>query len=418
MGDEGATNRALATAQTRASIVAAATDLFASRGFGAVSLRDVAGVAGLSHPGLLRHFASKDVLLHDVVAGLNLLMFGDLDPMEAELDPFARVARHNAQVPGYIALFTGLLGLAASPDNPAHADVQAWYAMSRQAFAEVFADASGELLVPRDPAAEGICLGAAWDGLQLISLYWPDVDTPSMLARRLEILRGCHPQAAPVGVEPVEVPAAVPAVLPSGYKPGRDKRAKIIEAASALFAESGYHGTSLREIAEHVGTGKSTLIHHFGSKERLLVAVLENRDANTQPLMDGADLDPMVPIRALPGWVHNHLQFEAGLVELYATLSTEATVLTHPGHGYFKEHFRTTISLFRDVLIRLQAAGAIAPWRDPAFEALWLVALWDGLQFQWLYDPDSADVPALLQAHLASLIDIDIAAEPRADALA
>ena len=40
---------------------------------------------------------------------------------------------------------------------------------------------------------------------------------------------------------------------------------------------------------------------------------------------------------------------------------------------------------------------------DPAFEAVWLSALWDGLQFQWLYDRSSVDVPAALTTHLASV---------------
>lgn len=37
-------------------------------------------------------------------------------------------------------------------------------------------------------------------------------------------------------------------------------------------------------------------------------------------------------------------------------------------------------------------------------EALWVLALWDGLQYHWLYDRDSVDVAAQLRAHLADVL--------------
>ena len=45
-----------------------------------------------------------------------------------------------------------------------------------------------------------------------------------------------------------------------------------------LFSRDGYGDTSLRDIAEAVGVSKSTLLHHYASKELLLSAVLAERD--------------------------------------------------------------------------------------------------------------------------------------------
>lgn len=42
--------------------------------------------------------------------------------------------------------------------------------------------------------------------------------------------------------------------------------------------------------------------------------------------------------------------------------------------------------------------------RDPDFEALWVAALWDGLQLQWRYHPDSVDVANLLDRLLTSIL--------------
>jgi TetR/AcrR family transcriptional regulator len=50
-------------------------------------------------------------------------------------------------------------------------------------------------------------------------------------------------------------------------------RDKILDAAEALFAKRGYAGIGLREVAEVVGLGKSSLFHHFRNKPQLYAAV-------------------------------------------------------------------------------------------------------------------------------------------------
>jgi hypothetical protein len=41
---------------------------------------------------------------------------------------------------------------------------------------------------------------------------------------------------------------------------------------------------------------------------------------------------------------------------------------------------------------------------DPERESTWFLALWDGLQFQWLYDPTAFDIADQLQAHADQLL--------------
>jgi AcrR family transcriptional regulator len=50
-------------------------------------------------------------------------------------------------------------------------------------------------------------------------------------------------------------------------------RDKILDAAERLFAQRGYAGVGLREVAEAVGLGKSSLFHHFKNKPELYAAV-------------------------------------------------------------------------------------------------------------------------------------------------
>ncbi len=57
-------------------------------------------------------------------------------------------------------------------------------------------------------------------------------------------------------------------------KAGEPTRAQILAAASKLFAEHGYDGTSLRAIARASGVSQPLIHHHFGSKEALWTSVL------------------------------------------------------------------------------------------------------------------------------------------------
>ena len=51
--------------------------------------------------------------------------------------------------------------------------------------------------------------------------------------------------------------------------------AGILDAAIAVMAEHGYHGTSVRDIAERAGVSAAALYHHFASKQQVLVTIME-----------------------------------------------------------------------------------------------------------------------------------------------
>ena len=59
---------------------------------------------------------------------------------------------------------------------------------------------------------------------------------------------------------------------------GNATRQKIIEVAGTLFAEKGYAETSSKEITERAGTNIAAVNYHFGSREKLYIAVLDEVD--------------------------------------------------------------------------------------------------------------------------------------------
>lgn len=406
--------------QTRTAIVAAAHDAFVTRGYRATSLRDIAAAAGISHPGLLRHFATKDAVLAAVVD----LFERDnetemLERMAAE-DPgtlaYSELARRNATVPGYLELFAALTGEASTPRHPAHEIMRDRYARLRALSIDAIDEAITQDIVAadRDPAGEAVRIAAAWDGLQLLAQYLPErVDIAEILETYEESL------ALPVGWRdpgdppPASTAAPVPPMpsftgtdaAPPGYRVGRERRALIVDGATALFAEDGYGDTSLRDIAERVDVSKSTLLHYFGSKEELLSAVLSHRDQLIESRADYVPADRAADeLRGLPRGATVNAATAPGLIEVYAVLSCEAVPADHPAHPYFEERFRGVVDHFAALFRAAQEDGDLPSHRDPEFEALWLTALWDGLQYQWLYDRSSVDVAAQLTAHLDDVL--------------
>src|SRR3954463_2442137 len=54
-----------------------------------------------------------------------------------------------------------------------------------------------------------------------------------------------------------------------------DTRERLIRAAAQLFAEKGFEGASVKELAQEAGVNVSLVSYHFGGKEGLFKACLE-----------------------------------------------------------------------------------------------------------------------------------------------
>lgn len=193
-----------------------------------------------------------------------------------------------------------------------------------------------------------------------------------------------------------------------GYAKGRAKRAEIIQTAILAFAEVGYHGASLRDIAARADISHPGLLHHFPTKAALLEAVLEYRDAVddaafAEDLARGTDF-----FEALVRIVERN-QVRRPLVELFAGLSTEATTPDHPAHEYFRRRYERLVEQSTEVLEDRAARGGLAPGVAPAQAARSIIALMDGLQVQWLMSLDGpkdqrVDMAAHLRAYLALVL--------------
>lgn len=181
------------------------------------------------------------------------------------------------------------------------------------------------------------------------------------------------------------------------YAKSTERRNTILAAAHAVFAARGYRGGSLQEVADRVGMSQTSLLHYFPSKSELLLAVLNWRDSITG---DGTKPDPDEPF---VDSIIRQARFNEdipGVIELYTVLCAESVTEGHPGRDYFTERFERLRRSYTRQLSQLAAEGRLRPGVTPEAAAASLIALWDGIQTQWLLAPGSVDMAGCLRGYL------------------
>jgi AcrR family transcriptional regulator len=186
------------------------------------------------------------------------------------------------------------------------------------------------------------------------------------------------------------------------YAKGRERREEILAAANDVFAAQGFHGASLASIATRVGLSEPGLLHHFPSKEHLLLELLALRHEHDSERVARALADHEGYLDALLGLCREN-QGTAGLVRLFTILVGESVDADHPAHEWMVERYRGLRERFVGRIEAEQRAGRIASGLDPRALAPQLIAMFDGLQLQWLLDPEAVDLSAVFADFLDRL---------------
>ncbi len=189
---------------------------------------------------------------------------------------------------------------------------------------------------------------------------------------------------------------------------GDATRELVLDTALEMFAEQGYRATSVRDIAARCGMTHPGLLYHFPSKAALLMAALQRRD--DVDCVDGEvrelgfdQLGAREVLRHLIKSARNNAG-KRGLVELFANLSVEATAPDHPAHDYFVDRYAALKATVTRSFADLERQDALRPGVVPGIAASQVVAAMDGLQVQWLLDPDGVDMSEALAALVNALL--------------
>jgi AcrR family transcriptional regulator len=180
---------------------------------------------------------------------------------------------------------------------------------------------------------------------------------------------------------------------------GEARRDEIVKAAIELIAERGYRGASLAAVAEKVGLTQQGLLHYFPSKEDLLIGVLRLRERWDS---GGRDViaEPMT-MAAHTGVVEANAHREA-IVRTFSALLGESVTEDHPAAEFFKLRYRR-VREAHTASLRQEWGDRLPSGLTPEEAAPLLIAIMDGLQFQWLHEPESFDMPAAFRAFVRLL---------------
>jgi AcrR family transcriptional regulator len=171
-------------------------------------------------------------------------------------------------------------------------------------------------------------------------------------------------------------------------------RRRVLQATLQAIATNGFQGSSLAAIAAQAGLTTAGLLHHFGSKERLLVAVLAERDR-----LDGVrfHLGGFWGLAALDRLVElmQHNTLVPGLIQAFTVLMGESVSEDHPAHSWFQDRYPHRRDNLAAALRAGIETGEIRADIDCDALAAQIIAMMDGLQVQWILDPEHIDMAAL-----------------------
>ncbi len=172
------------------------------------------------------------------------------------------------------------------------------------------------------------------------------------------------------------------------------RRALILEETLRIVSERGYHGFGIQELADRCGLTKPGLLHHFGSKDQLLISLLNEVDAEQEAGLSARFKETFD--QAATPQAHRETFRQSALamvaqsmdrpelIRLRVVLRVEAMNPGHPAHHYFRERGAAALA-------RL-AHGAATFSATPQTTARLVLATISGLEEQWLREDGTFDL--------------------------
>lgn len=184
----------------------------------------------------------------------------------------------------------------------------------------------------------------------------------------------------------------------------RKRREAILDVASTTFATHGYYNASLAQIASEAGITAAGVLHHFKTKDQLLIDLLHGRDmADIQEAAHGLELRGLAFLDHLVDTAARNAE-RPGSTQLYAVLSAESVTLDHPAQAWFRNRYAGLRVMVADALAEARDMGEIREDADTEETATAIIAVMDGLQVQWLLAPEAVDMPAVLRRTIDALL--------------
>lgn len=141
---------------------------------------------------------------------------------------------------------------------------------------------------------------------------------------------------------------------------GKSNREELLRIAVDFFAENGFKGTSIRDIANALGVSVSVIYHYFGSKEGLWLAILEYSIKDIPERLGAVaarrDIEPLERFKLL---VKTHLMMSARHQKESKIFLIEEARLSPEGLKINKNIQERVLDIYVEELAALKGAGLV-----------------------------------------------------------
>ncbi|MFT4186079.1 MAG: TetR/AcrR family transcriptional regulator [Micrococcaceae bacterium] len=367
---------------SRAKILEAAQKLFIKYGYSSVSLRNIAKEAGISHAGVLRNFNNKDAILTTIIKNLDKAMYQYIDLNERSRS-IIRLAKRNATIPGYVEIFTSIAGQATSPTHPTHKFMTDRYKNLKSLMSDWYH--SDIVAVSRI---------AIWDGIQLSSLMFDEIDVPTELDRYLKLK---DKNIFSPNTHEFSISNKQQKLNKNLYNArGTIVRESILKAATTTFTKLGYFEASMSKIANEAKISKSVLYHYFKNKKDLLLNVIAEHESLTTAIANANIKHNPDFSKNLKSFITKWITQNKDSIALLVSLKAEASSPHHPVHEIFKTNYQQEFQQLANYFTTFLKANNDSLKLKANTLAIFLQALCEGMQIQWLYDAKHTEIPEIL----------------------
>lgn len=163
-------------------------------------------------------------------------------------------------------------------------------------------------------------------------------------------------------------------------------REDVVQAAGRLFAERGYHGTSMRDLGRELGLLGSSLYSHVNSKQDLLVDVVEEGAGLFEASAEKALRTEGSASDRLEALIAGHVDVVIDNIDVSRTFLNEARMLDPVYRSRIlaaRDHYEAA---FRSVLRQGVADGTFSKDLDPKVASIFVLSILNALE-RW-YRPD------------------------------
>ena len=170
----------------------------------------------------------------------------------------------------------------------------------------------------------------------------------------------------------------------------RNTRADVVAAAGRLFAEYGYHGTSMRDLGKELGLLGSSLYAHVDSKQDLLVDVVEEGARLFEASAASAMTVQTSAVDRLRALIAGHVDVVLENLDVARTFLNEARMLDEKHRSKViavRDHYE---AVFRAVVQKGIDEGAFRKELDPKTTSIFVLSILNAIE-RWYHPTGRLD---------------------------